>query len=87
VRRMKGNEKPPYKQRYLEEELSDLRVLGSGDFVQSVLRRNQTEIKIPRFKWKELVDAVAKWARITLSIYVLGANVLRLPKHGVSFHL
>lgn len=65
MRRMKGNERFDYRPRPLEEEVSDPRILGSGDFVESVLRRGQKEIKISRFKWKELVDGVIKWAGIT----------------------
>ena len=64
MRRMKGNERLEYRQRPLEEELSDPRVLGSGDFVETVLRRNQGEIKVSRLKWKELVEGVVKWAGI-----------------------
>jgi len=65
MRRMKGNKKVVYMQRPLEEELSDPRILGGGDFVETVLSRDQTEIKGLRYKWKELVDGVAKWAGIT----------------------
>jgi len=62
--RMKGNERLAYRQRPPEEELSDPRILGSGDFVESVLRGKQMELKVPPFRWKELVDGVAQWAGI-----------------------
>ncbi len=64
MRRMKGKGKVAYQQRYLEE-LSDSRVLGSGDFVGRVLRGKQEEMDVPKFKWEELVEGVAKWAGIT----------------------
>lgn len=64
MRRMKGNEKVQDKQRFPEKELSDPRILGSGDFVERVLGQNQRETKVPRFTWEELVDRVAKWAGI-----------------------